>query len=233
MKKTFVFVLLNFLLFSCNSQEKENPKFICKNCGSFDLSKITFNENIDILLSKTDSFKSIIVNKYAEEKDPEELLAKDTIYVNKYILENHKNKILGEDFFNFHNEFKFSNLALISDRNKKIIAYKLSTYYKGDINEINDFISFLTKNLNTKPTQNSLVIGDSTIYHWETSDLLFQLMRSNKKKKEEKIVNGIKSESYFYDVDLNVYNKANLTNELKGIVNRDPYFVIFSKKYFK
>lgn len=233
MKKTFVFVLLNFLLFSCNSQEKENPKFICKDCGNFDLSKITFKENIDTLLSKTGYSHTVLVNQHTEENQLKEQTKKTPICINKYILRNQNNEILGKDIFNYHNEFTFNNLSFIADSNKKINGYRLSALYEGEVNGIEKFINFLSKYLNVNQKHESLINDNSDIYYWETSDSIYQLVRSNKKKKEESIVNGVKTELNYYYVVFNVYNKINLTNELREIVNKDPYFIIFSKKYFK
>ena len=59
-KLTTAFLLL--VLITCAQSQTKNPMYICKDCGSFDLDKITFTENIDVLSSKTEIFKTVLVN---------------------------------------------------------------------------------------------------------------------------------------------------------------------------
>ena len=101
MIKKYILICYIILLASCaKSQNMKNPDNICKDCGSFDLAKLSFNENVAILISKTEVWKTAIVNANNEEKEIENLLKSDTIILYKYHFSNQQNKIL--DFHNFH-----------------------------------------------------------------------------------------------------------------------------------
>lgn len=66
MKINRLLIFLNFtlLFIGCNGQE--NPKYIGKKFGTFDLDKITFEENLDTLFSRTNKTDLIrIVGKYS------------------------------------------------------------------------------------------------------------------------------------------------------------------------
>lgn len=62
--------------------------YICNDCRDFDLSKISFNEDIDQLISKTEVFKAIFVNERCEEKRMEDILKADNVCAFKYNLYN-------------------------------------------------------------------------------------------------------------------------------------------------
>ena len=83
----------------------KNPNYICKDCGSFDLAKISFNENISDLIAKTEVWKTAIVNNGNEEKEIEMLSKSDTMKLYKYHFANQQNKILGKAPFNYNNQF--------------------------------------------------------------------------------------------------------------------------------
>ena len=85
---------------SCSeSQAQKNPDYICKDCGSFDLAKMTFNENISDLASKTEVWKTAIVNDNNEEKQIGELQKSDIVKLYKYHFSNQRNLILGENLY--------------------------------------------------------------------------------------------------------------------------------------
>ena len=102
-KLTIAFLLL--VLISCTQSQTKNPMYICKDCGSFDLGKMTFKENIDVLSSKTEIFKTALVNQNNEEKQIEELQKSDIVKLYKYHFSNQRNLILGEKPFNYNNQF--------------------------------------------------------------------------------------------------------------------------------
>ena len=66
---------------------------------------MTFNENISDLTSKTEVWKTAIVNDNNEEKQIEELQKSDIVKLYKYHFSNQRNLILGEKPFNYNNQF--------------------------------------------------------------------------------------------------------------------------------
>ena len=96
-------IIFGFLLIlsSCSKYKaQKNPDYICKDCASFDLSKMTFNENISDLTSKTEVWKTAIVNADNEEKQVEALQKSDVIKFYKYHFSNQQDLILGKKPFN-------------------------------------------------------------------------------------------------------------------------------------
>lgn len=79
MKKNIAFALLLILSSCSESHAQKNPDYICKDCGSFDLGKMTFKDNIDVLSSKTEIFKTALVNQNNEEKDTDQLAENDVV----------------------------------------------------------------------------------------------------------------------------------------------------------
>ena len=74
MKKIIVCLLLT--IFTIHAQ---NPTYICNDCGVFDLSKVTFNENPDTLTSKLKTRRTVYVGKQLIEKWERDILPNDTI----------------------------------------------------------------------------------------------------------------------------------------------------------
>ncbi|WP_333852033.1 hypothetical protein [Epilithonimonas sp.] len=105
--KTLVFGFL-LILSSCSKfNAQKNPDYICKDCGSFDLSKMTFYENISDLTSKTEVWKTAIVNDNNEEKQVEALQKSDVVKFYKFYFSNQQDLILGKNTFNYNNQFLF------------------------------------------------------------------------------------------------------------------------------
>ncbi|HEX8576781.1 MAG TPA: hypothetical protein VF677_10860 [Flavobacterium sp.] len=56
-------VIFCFLFISCESQDKENPKYLGKEFGIFKIDRVSFNEDKDVLFSKVDIYMTDTENK--------------------------------------------------------------------------------------------------------------------------------------------------------------------------
>ncbi|WP_415779339.1 hypothetical protein, partial [Elizabethkingia occulta] len=183
--KKVINISFTFLLISC--AKSQNSNYICNDCGSFDLSKISFNENIDQLTSKTEVFKTVFVNEGCEEKRMEDILKSDNVCAFKYNLyETPKNKI----HLSFSDKLKFNNLHLLADSKKELVAYSSSEDFNGSEKDFTSFVDFLTKKLNTKPQYNILLLDETIVYQWDTNSYIYQFTRSKNKQQKEVVING-------------------------------------------
>ena len=229
-------IVISFLLImtSCaKSQNQKNPEYICKNCGAYDLAKISFNENIDLLTSKTEVSKTVFTNDNCEEKAIEELAKNDKLCAFKYYIYNQPGNILGKGLFTFSDQFRFDNLNLLLDSNKKLVAYNATVNFEGDVKTFDKFVNFLTDKLKVKPKSGKMAMDDSVIYQWETTSFTYQLIRSNTKKKREIIVDGKSKSEEFYLTNFTVNNKLKSNDKTRYVSSHSENFVIFGDKYFK
>lgn len=227
-------IILGFVLITCSqSLAQKNPDYICKDCGNFDLAKISFNENVSDLISKTEVWKTAIVNDNNEEKDINELTKKDLVKLYKYHFSNQQNKILGEKPFNYNNQFSFNNLILLADANNRIYAYESTIFYKGNYSDIKNFITYLIqKNENLNFKQNKM-LGDLSVYQWESEKGIMQFVCDNKEGTEEQTINGKTTKIKSTYVKLNYYDKAFINNSVNKMVEKDVNFVIFNEKHYR
>lgn len=218
---------------SCARSQTKNPETICKDCGSFDLDKIKFTENIDLLASKTEIFKTALVNQNREEKDVEELSKNDQVKVYKYNFENQQNQILGKKPFTYNNDFDFTDLTLLTAPDKKILAYEATVFYEGTDHKIDALMANLREqNKSVKATENQME-GDLTVYQWRSDKKIVQLVRANKPGKEEHTVGGKTTTRSTIYVKLNCYSEEFIKNSFGDVVKKDLNFVVFGDRHFK
>jgi len=230
-KLTIAFLLL--ILISCAQSQTKNPMYICKDCGSFDLGKMTFKENIDVLSSKTEIFKTALVNQNNEEKDADQLAKNDVVKLYKYNFENQRNEILGDKLLNYNNEFFFTGLSILTTADKKILAYRATVFFEGDAKKIDQFITYLqSQNKESRMVQNKME-GDLSVYQWISDKHITQLVRSNQASKEEEMINGKRVVKYTNYVKLNYYNEAFIKNSNQDIVKSDIDFAVYNDKHFQ
>lgn len=226
--KKVINIGFTFLLISC--VKSQNSNYICNDCSSFDLSKISFNEDVDQLTSKTEVFKTVFVNEGCEEKRMEDILKADNVCAFKYNLyETPKNKI----HLSFSDKFKFNNLHLLADSKKGLVAYSSSEDFNGGEKDFTSFVDFLTKKLNTKPQYNILLMDETIVYQWDTNSYIYQLTRAKNKQQKEAVINGKTIADSYYYVTLSVYQKDKLNAKIKSIIPRNENFIIYNDKYFK
>lgn len=224
---------IRFILFSSLCVKAQNPINICKDCGDFDLAKLSFNENISDLTSKTEVWKTVIVNDNNEEKDIDELTQKDIVKFYKYHFSNQLNKILGERPFNYNKQFFFDNLILLADANNRIYAYEATVFYKGNYSDIKNFIVYLKKqNENFSFKQNKMV-GDLSVYQWISKKNIVQFVCDNKEGTEEQTINGKTTKIKSTYVKLNYYAEPLMDNSIKKMIEKDINFVIFNEKQYR
>ncbi|OXA83428.1 hypothetical protein [Flavobacterium hercynium] len=211
----------------------KNPDHICKDCGSFDLAKLSFNENVDSLISKTKVWKTAIVNASNEEKKIENLLKSDTIKLYKYHFSNQQNKILGKRPFNYNNQFFFDGLVILTDKKNKIYAYEATNFYDGKMSEIIDFVSYLKKENKTAEFKQNKMLGDLSVYQWHSENKILQLVKANEEGSEERIISGVTSVRKSTYVKLNIYDQSFMKNSIERLVQKDINFVIFNEKHYQ
>lgn len=231
--KTIIINLFLFLTSCAKSQNMKNPDYICKDCGSFDLAKMSFSENISDLISKTEVWKTAIVNKNNEEKEIEELSKSDTVKLYKYHFSNQRNKILGKKPFNYNNQFFFDGLVILTDENNKIYAYETINFYDGKMSEIIDFINLLKKENETSEFKQNKLFGNLSVYQWKSENKIVQLVRDNAEGTEERIINGKTSVIKSTYVKLNVYNQSFIKKAVEKSVKKDTGFLIFNEKHYQ
>lgn len=223
-------ILLLITFYSC--QKIENPKNICKDCGSFDLSKITFTEKISDLTAKTEVWKSAIVNDDNELKSEEEVTKKDVAKLYKYSFANAQNLILGSKPFTYNGHFDFNSLQILTDPKNKIIAFNATIFYDGKMEDINDFVEYLKKeNKSMKMTKNGM-LGDLTVYQWFSDDRIIQLVKDNTEGVEETMIDGKTTKKKSTYVKLTIYDSSFLKNAINTIVDRDIDFVLYHDSHF-
>jgi len=231
--KTMILNLLLFLTSCVKSQEMKNPDYICKDCGSFDLAKMSFNENISDLISKTEVWKTAIVNNDNEEKEIENLSKSDTIKLYKYHFSNQRNKILGKRPFNYNNQFFFDGLVILTDENNKICAYETVNFYDGNMSEIMDFANYLKKENQMFEFRQNKLFGDLSVYQWRSEGKIIQLVKDNTEGTEENTVNGKTSIRKSTYVKLNFYNQLFIEESMEKLVQSDTDFLIFNEKHYQ
>lgn len=229
-------ILINFLLlitFCAKSQNIKNPDHICKNCGSFDLAKMSFNENISDLISKTDVWKTAIVNTNNEEKEIEELSKSDTVKLYKYHFSNQQNKILGQTPFNYNDQFFFDGLVILTDAKNKIYAYEAINFYDGKMSEITKFINYLKKENKASKFKQNKMYGDLSVYQWQSDKKIVQFVKDNTEGTEEHTIDGKTSAVKSTYVKLNIYNQSFINNSVEKSIMNNLDFVIFNEKHYQ
>lgn len=222
------------ILSSCSESEgQKNPDFICKGCGSFDLSKMTFNENISELTSKTEVWKTAIVNANNEEKEIETLQKSDVVKFYKYHFSNQRNLILGKNLFHYNNQFFFNGLVILTDAKNKIYGYSAKNFYDGKMSDINNFVNDLKKENNTSQYKQNKMYGDLTVYQWFGKNKIVQLVSDNKVGTEEKTVNGKTSVVNSTYIKINVYDESFVKDSSEKSLEKDVDFAVFSEKHYQ
>ncbi|AZI34328.1 hypothetical protein [Kaistella carnis] len=220
MLKKNITVFLSFFLIICfNCQQNENPKNICRDCGSFDVSKISFDENVDVLVSKTQVSITAFTDGFIEKKQ-DAISKSDKILAYKIKIRNPLNENFGEGFFKFSNVFKFDNLSFLVDSQKNLISYKVYTIYNGDSKKINNIINDIDRLIGMKHSINTLYADESEIYQWKSKKYFYQVMKNQKSKNS------------FY-VSLLVIKNNRFNDSVKKAIKNDETFLLFNENSFK
>lgn len=221
---------LCFILLLSSYLSAQNTGYICSNCGTFDLSKITFNENIDELVSKAGSFKTAFANASCDEKNIDKVGKKDQICGFKYSIYK---KETDPSFLSFSDPFKFDNLYLLTNTEKSMVAYMATSDFKGDEKTFLSLVNLVSQKFNTKPEQHTLFLDGSLVYQWNTLSYTCQITRSKDKHQRESTVNGKTKTDDFYSLTLGIYQKNKLDAKMKEVIRRNENFVIYTDKNFE
>ena len=160
----FLLLLLITVSFSnCNSQTKDNPKYLGNEFGSFDLDKVTFKENIDTLFSKIDH-----VNL-----DRTNTINKVWVYRNK--LDANKK----DDFISFFSIQNFK-INVIANQEKQIEAFTTFAETKSNPDVIISEIDKKYGKYRTKlKLDKKLEFSNSKHYQWNLPDRIYAVTISD------------------------------------------------------
>lgn len=161
-----ILIILMTLFQNCQSQTKENPKFLGSENGIFDLDKATFNENIEILFSK---IQYISLDRTADK-------SKAWVYRNKIDNRNVKRNLIS--FFDVEN----NRINVIADNKKVIQAFTSFVEINKNPESI---ISKLDKKygaykVKLKPDK-KLDFSNSKLYQWNLPDKIYAVTISKLK----------------------------------------------------
>jgi hypothetical protein len=162
----FILIILMTLFQNCQSQTKENPKYLGAESGIFDLDKATFNENVETLFSK---IQHVSLDRTADK-------SKAWVYRNKIGDGNVKPNLIS--FFDVEN-YRINVIA----NNKKVIQ-AFTSFIETDKNP-ESLISKLDKKYSAykvklKPDK-KLDFSNSKLYQWNLPDKIYAVTMSKLK----------------------------------------------------
>jgi len=162
----FILIILMNLFQNCQSQTKENPKYLGAENGVFDLDKATFNENVETLFSKV---QHVSLDRTADK-------SKAWVYRNKIDEGNVKTNLIS--FFDIEN-----NRINVIVNNKKVIQAFTSFVETNKSPE--SIISKLDKKYGSykvklKPDK-KLDFSNSKLYQWNLPDKIYAVTISKLK----------------------------------------------------
>lgn len=209
--------------------QSQNTGYICSSCGVFDLSEITFSENIDQLTSKGEPFKTVFTNENCAEKRTDEVDKKDQICGFKYSI--HK-KEKDPQFLSFSGQVRFDHLYMLTNPDQSLVAYTIISDFNGNEKDFQSLVEMLTKKFNVKPKYNTLMLDGSLVYQWDAPAYICQVIRSKDKRQRESTVNGKTKTDSFYNLSLGLYQKNKLDPKMKELIRHNESFVIYTDKNF-
>ncbi len=217
-------------IFSCNGQG--NSTTVCKDCKSFDLAKLSFDQNIDFLTSKTKTTILAYVNGGNDRKPVEKVNKNDKINLYFYFLENYDQQTLGKKAINYNGKFYFHNLQFALNPKKELIACSANSNYEGKSQDIDDFIDDVTKE-NKDAKMIYFQLPDAHIYQWYFPHKIIQIIKSNSKAEETVIVNGKSNKKFTYYINLNIFNRDQMTKENTLLLNKQIFFRLLKDINYK
>lgn len=161
-KSKFLFAILFVLsVYSCKSQEKENPTTL--GTTNFDIEKITFKEDINTLFGKNKYYKTSIKDDNASD------IAYNFIVSKK---ENQGIKVsLGNiDISKYKYDFKVS-------KDNKIIGISTSFVSKENIKD--KIIQNIDNQFKSYKVNINQLYENPTVYRWETQEKIIQFTYSS------------------------------------------------------
>ncbi len=161
--KTKILILI-FIVMACTTGKNQN--YIGVEYGSYDLSKINFEENIDTLFSK---IPHLILPHTQNKFNPEngKYSIADTI---AYEIRIEKIARSSQLFHFSKPEFTTNNVNVILTKNKDFAGFKFNEF---DTEYLKDFIDFLKNRYNGfEVNYENSAFDVVTTLKWETTDLI-------------------------------------------------------------
>ncbi|EJL74649.1 hypothetical protein [Chryseobacterium populi] len=163
-RNKFLFAVIFVLsVYSCKSQEKENPKTL--GSSNFDIEKITFHENIDTLFGTNKYYKTSI-------KDSDSDISYNYI-ISKKQNENIRVSLGNTDISSYKYDFKVS-------KNNEIIGVSTSFVLKENIKD--KIINDIDRQYKTFKVNINQLYDNPSVYRWETPDKIIQFAYSSFEK---------------------------------------------------
>lgn len=221
MKKIIVILTIVNSFFVHSVLKAQNPKSICIKCGSFDLAKVNFRENLNDLGAKVK-----VVTNPSDQSDANQAKTYETLLLFK----NNQNSDV--EIITYQDWFKFSNVNILTNADKKIIAYNAFNFYDGPLAKIDDFVNKLKNKFKTSTLIIGKRIDGAVVYQWYLNDIVVQLDRDLKQEKESSNIGGKWVEKKTSHVKLTIYNKALLDDKMKKALSRNIPFLLYRKEHF-
>ncbi len=142
MKFTTLLFCFNLILLFSNCNGQKNPKYLGKEYGSFDLDRITFDENLDSLFSKVDKADLILIegkDSYYDTIQKKEINTNVTEYVYRMRRTKADGVYVFKDF-----KIKDAVVSFYTDKDKIFRRADFSTYmttkeYNDLLNKTKDY----------------------------------------------------------------------------------------------
>ena len=221
MKKIVIILTIINSFFIQGVLKAQNPKSICITCGSFDLSKVNFGENLNDLGAKMKVVTNPSGQSYANQAKTYETL---------FLFKNKQNSDV--EIITYQDWFKFSNVNVLTNADKKIIAYNAFNFYDGPLTKIDDFVNKLKNKFKTNTLITGKRIDGAVVYQWYLNDIVVQLDRDLKQEKESSNIGGKWVEKKTCHVKLTIYNKDLLDDKMKKELSRNIHFLFYQKEHF-
>lgn len=168
MKTHQILLLANLMLFFSGCSGQDNPKYIGKKFGTFKLDKITFDENLDTLFSKSEFFVITDKNSHFDTLQKKQIWTDTMAYI--YRIPHAK----VDGLYSFKGlKIKDKVVSFTSDKNKKFRKLDFAIYISANehsklLNDCKDFKDITTDRIR-KFNNNKYVILQKTDGHKQTT----------------------------------------------------------------
>ncbi len=230
MKSKFLIYIV-FLMTACS--QSQNPEHICKDCKTFDLAKVTYQEDIQELTAKAEIFKIAIVNESNQEKRVEEVTDSDKVKLYKYRFLDEEG-LFEENPISYDNKFFFDGLTVLTDAEDNIQAFSTTTFYDGKMEDIEKFIVYMKKKYSNFHFEEHTLRGGMPLYRWTSDDEIIQIVSDKEEGTEIRFdENGKETEVSSTHISLTIYGKSFIENNIKEWVENNSEFLIYEEQSYE
>jgi len=222
MKRIVVILTIVSSFFIHGVLNAQNPKSICITCGRFDLAKINFSEDINVLAVQNKS-KTVLSGQQQNNQTK--------LYETFFLFKDDKGK--NPEIITYQNWFTFNNVRILSNDKSKIIAFAAFNFYDRPMSQIDAFVNQLKNKFKSSAPKIGKLVDGAIVYQWFLNDVIVQLERDTKQEVESTNVNGKWVDKKTCHVKLTVFNKALLDDKMKISLARNINFLFYQKEHFK